>query len=266
MISGITVFALLLSLNQAISQSDTARGGSNLSDNPRILRNYVVDETGTLSNSQVNALSARLRQVEEQTTNQIVVYIIQSLQGESLEDLSIRLAEKNKIGKKDKNNGVLLLIAKADRKLRIEVGYGLEGALTDATSASIIRNDITPSFKQGDFYGGINKGVDAIIAVTKGEYAADKKNPKGSGDMCAGVPFFVILIFGIIFFFIITSIIRNSMGRGKSIYNSKSGWKAVPWFIPTSSGKSSSSWGSGGFGGFSGGGGSFGGGGASGSW
>ena len=254
----------LISWNNSFSQNDTALTRSR-ADNPVTLRNYVVDETGTLTNAQINSLTAKLRQVEEQTSNQIVVYVIPSLDGESLEDLSIRLAEKNKIGKKDRNNGVLLLIVKNDRKLRIEVGYGLEGALTDAASSSIIRNEITPKFKQGNYYDGINAGVDAIIAVTKGEYAGDKREPKGSGS-CGGVPFFVILIFIIIFFFIITSAIRNSFGRGKTMYGSKKGWSAVPWIISSGSSSRGSSWGSGSSGGFSGGGGSFGGGGSSGSW
>jgi uncharacterized protein len=257
---------LLMSLNVSQAQDDTSSFRSR-ADNPRVLRNYVVDETGTLTNSQVNALSEKLRQVEEQTSNQIVVYMIPSLGGDALEDLSIRIAEKNKIGKKDRNNGVLLLIVKNDRKLRIEVGYGLEGALTDAASSSIIRNDIAPNFKRGNYYEGINAGVDAIIAVTKGEYTADKREQKGSGA-CGGIPIFVLLIFAIIFFFIFTSIIRHSLGRGKNLYGSKSGWSAIPWIISSGSG-SKGSWGSGssgGFGGFSGGGGSFGGGGASGSW
>ena len=254
---------IAMSLYSVYAQDETG-ATRNRSENPTVLRNYVVDETGTLTNSQVNALSQKLRQVEEQTSNQIVVYIIPSLDGESLEDLSITLAEKNKIGKKEKNNGVLLLIVKNDRKIRIEVGYGLEGALTDAASSSIIRNDIAPKFKQGNYYDGINAGIDAMIAVTKGEYTADKREQKGSG-MCGGVPFFVILIFMIIFIFIITSAIRNSFGRGKTMYGSKRGWSSVPWIISSGSSRSSgSSWGS--SGGFSGGGGSFGGGGASGGW
>lgn len=262
-------FALLLmhaAMPYSYSQSDTSSFKSR-ADNPKTLRNYVVDETGTLTNAQINTLATKLRQLEEQTSNQIVVYMIPSLDGESLEDLSIRLAEKNKIGKKDKNNGVLLLIVKNDRKLRIEVGYGLEGALTDAASSSIIRNEIAPYFKKGSYYEGINAGVDAIISVTRGEYTADKSNKKDGGGICMGVPFFVILIFIIIFFFIFTSIIRSIFGRGKSMYGSKKGWSAIPWIISSGSGSRSSSWGSsGGFGGFSGGGGSFGGGGASGSW
>lgn len=257
--------ALVLAASALFAQNDTSAFRSR-ADNPQTLRNYVVDETGTLSNSQVNALASKLKQFEDQTTNQLVVYIIPSLDGESLEEVSMSIAEKNKMGRKDRDNGVLLLIVKNDRKIRIEVGYGLEGALTDALSSSIIRNEIAPNFKQGRYYEGINAGTDAIISASKGEYAADKK-PKGSGGVCAGVPFFVILIFIIIFIFIITSIIRNSLGRGKSMYGSKKGWSSIPWIISSGSSGRSSSWGSsGGFGGFSGGGGSFGGGGASGGW
>ncbi len=247
------------------AQLDTSESAKGPLDKPRQLRNYVVDETGTLTGSQITALTEKIKSFEDQTSNQIVVYLIPSLGGDAIEDVSMKIAEVNKIGKKDKNNGVLLLIAKNDRKLRIEVGYGLEGALTDALSASIIRNDITPSFKSGNFYEGIQNGVDAIIAATKGEYTADKNKKSTEGGICMGVPIFVILIFMIIFFFIFTSIIRSMFGKGRSMYGSRKGWSSVPWIISSgSSGRSSSSsWSSGGF---SGGGGSFGGGGASGSW
>ena len=238
-----------------------------MSENPATLKKHVTDETGTLTPSELSALNLKLSGFEKVTSNQLVVYIIPSLDGESLEDVSIRIAEKNKIGKKDKNNGVLLLIVKNDRKIRIEVGYGLEGALTDAISSRIIRNDIAPAFKKGKFFEGINAGVDAIILVTKGEYKADTEEEKklsGSGECCFGIPIFVAIIFMIIFFFIITSFIRSLFGVGKSMHTGKkgnwsSGWGSGSW----SSGSRSSGFGGGGF---SGGGGSFGGGGASGGW
>ena len=264
----VLLLAILFSPGYAGARSDTSSFARSPLDNPRQLKNYVVDETGTLTGSQITLLSEKLKNFEAQTSNQIVVYIIPSLEGDAIEDVSMRIAEKNKIGKKDKDNGVLLLIAKNDRKLRIEVGYGLEGVLTDAVSSGIIRNEITPSFRNGNFFEGIQKGVDAIIAVTKGEYTAEKSAGRKDGGICMGVPFFVILIFGIIFVFIFTSIIRSMFGRGRSLYGSRKGWSSVPWIISSGSGRrSGSSWGSsGGFGGFSGGGGSFGGGGASGSW
>jgi len=238
------------------------------SDNPTKLVQYVTDETGTLSSGQAATLSQKLRDFDSKSSTQIVVYMIQSLEGESLEDVSQRIAEKNKIGRKGKDNGVLLFIAKGDRKLRIEVGYGLEGVLTDAVSSKIIRNEITPSFKSGNFYEGIDKGINAIIAVTKGEYTADKKSNKDpNAYTCWGMPIFIFMIFGFIFFMIFLSIIRRIFGIGRGIYSGKRGGNWTNWgggggFF--SGGSSSGS--SGGFSGFSGGGGSFGGGGASGSW
>lgn len=244
-----------------LSQSESKKP---LSENPTQFRQYVVDETGTLTPPQLGALIKKLQNEDKSTSNQIIIYIIQSLNGESLEDISINLAEKNKIGKKDKNNGVLMLVVKNDRKIRIEVGYGLEGALTDATSSSIIRNIITPEFKKGNYYDGIDKGVDAIISAIKGEYTADQNSGGSDSTCCFGIPIFVFIIFGIIFFFIFISFIKGFSGRGMHSrrgggWNSGGGWGGF-------GGGSSSSWGGGSSGGFSGGGGSFGGGGASGSW
>ncbi|MBL8005933.1 MAG: TPM domain-containing protein [Ignavibacteria bacterium] len=255
---------LFLFLSAAQFSYSQNQNSGTLSDNPVQLRNFVTDETGILNPSQLSALNNKLLSFEKTTSNQVIVYIIGSLKGESLEDVSIRLAEKNKIGKKDKNNGVLLLIVKDDRKIRIEVGYGLEGALTDAACSGIIRNEITPQFKKGMYYEGINKGVDAIIATTKGEYTADKNSDNTNISCCFGMPVFVIIIFGLIFMFIFTSFIRSLFGVGRSVYSGSnkwgSGWSGGSW------GSGSSHGSSGGFGGFSGGGGSFGGGGASGSW
>lgn len=258
------VFILLATVLTGYAQTPTEKS---LADNPAQLRRYVTDETGTLTASQISTLNNKLVGFEKTTSNQVIVYIIPDLKGESLEDLSIRLAEKNKIGKKDKNNGVLLLIVKNDRKIRIEVGYGLEGALTDAICSQIIRNEISPNFKKGKFYEGIFSGIESIMAVTKGEYTAEKEkdSKSGSGECCFGIPIFVVIIFIFIFFSIITSFIRSIFGFGKGMYTNKKG----NW---SSGGFGGGSWGSGGSsggfggGGFSGGGGSFGGGGASGSW
>jgi uncharacterized protein len=234
----------------------------NLSENPTQLRQYVTDETNTLTPSQLSSLNSKLQKEDKATTNQIIVYMISSLNGESLEDVSIRLAEKNKIGKKERNNGLLMLVVKDDRKIRIEVGYGLEGVMTDALSSSIIRNVMTPSFKAGNYYEGIDKGVDAVISAIKGEYTADKNSLGSEQTCCFGIPIFIIIIFGFIFFFIFMSVIRSIFGRGRSVYTGRRGWNNGGW-----GGFGGGSWGGGGGGGgFSGGGGSFGGGGASGSW
>ena len=207
----------------------------------------------------------KLINFEKETSNQLVVYMIPSLNGESIEEVAIELAEENKIGQKGKDNGILLLIAMNDKKMRIEVGYGLEGALPDATALSIINNEIKPEFKKNEFFKGIDRGVDAIIAATKGEYTAKESDDDGSGiGLCFGMPVFVIIVFFVIFIMIIFSFIQRLFGCGKGwtsggAHSGTSGW----W--SSGSGSSSSSSGSS-FGSFSGGGGSFGGGGASGGW
>ena len=224
------------------------------------VKTYVTDKTGTLTSTQLKSLEQKLAAFEKETSNQLVVWMEPSLDGNSVEDRSYELAEQNGIGQKSKNNGVLLYIAKDDRKLRIEVGYGLEGALTDALSSQIIRKEITPQFKKGNFFEGINAGVDAIIQATKGEYTADKdSDDEGSGAGICCVPFPIIIFVFIFFFIFVMPIISKIFGwnKGKSGRNN---W----WF--TGGGGSGSGWSSGSGGGFSGGGGSFGGGGSSGSW
>jgi len=216
----------------------------------------VTDRTGTLTRDQIAALERKLVAFEQETTNQIAVLLIPSLEGDSLEDYSIRLAEKWKIGQTGRNNGVILLVVKNDRKLRIEVGYGLEGALPDALAGTIIRNEIAPLFKEGRFYQGIDAGVNSIIAATKGEYKARPKEKSSPIDFW--LPFLIVGAF-IIFFTLAASQARrrNYHSGGSRGWNSGGGF----WF-------GGSSWGGGGSdsGGFSGGGGDFGGGGASGDW
>ncbi len=231
------------------------------------IKNYVTDQTGTLTSSQISDLETKLSSFDKQTSTQVVVFMIGTLGDGSLEDRSHDIAEQNGVGKKSKNNGVLLFIVKDDRKLRIEVGYGLEGALTDAISDQIIRKEIAPQFKQGNYYAGINAGVEAIIKVTKGEYTQDTKNnnDSGFGGLLCGLPVIFVLFFGFIVLMFIMRIISRIFGWRR--FGGGGGWfsgGSGGWF----SGGGGSSWGGGGFsgGGFSGGGGSFGGGGASGSW
>ena len=219
----------------------------------------VTDRTGTLTRDQITVLERKLAAFERETTNQIAVLLIPSLEGDSLEDFSIRLAEKWKIGQQGRNNGVILLIVKNDRKLRIEVGYGLEGALPDALAGTIIRNEISPRFRDGQFYQGIDAGINALIAATKGEYKAGPKKKRNQVE--AWIPF---LIMGAsVFFFILAA----SRARRRHYHSgSRRGWNSGGGFW-----YGGSSWGGGGgggsdSGGFSGGGGDFGGGGASGDW
>lgn len=219
----------------------------------------ITDRTGTLTRDQIAALERKLAAFERETTNQIAVLLIPSLEGDSLEDYSIRLAEKWRIGQKGRDNGVILLIVKNDRKLRIEVGYGLEGALPDALAGTIIRNEISPRFREGQFYQGIDAGVNAVIAATKGEYKAGPKRKRS--QMEAWIPFLIMGAF-LVFF-----ILAASRARRRQYHSgSRRGWTSGGGFW-----YGGSSWGGGGggdfdSGGFSGGGGDFGGGGASGTW
>lgn len=226
-----------------------------------VLKNYANDQTGSLGSSELNTLESKLKLFDDSTSNQVVFLMMNTLDGYPLESFCYETATKNQIGSKKNNNGVLFFVAKEDRKMRIEVGYGLEGALPDALASSILRNEVRPYFKSGDYYAGVNAGLEAIILATKGEYKGEPKS-KGKGT---GFPFIVIVII-----FIIIAALSGKGGKG-------GGGGLLPLLILSSMGGSrgrggfggGSSWGGGGgggFGGFSGGGGSFGGGGSSGSW
>jgi uncharacterized protein len=257
-------FLFLIFISAVCISSSFAQESESTATNTKIAH-YVTDQTGTLTSSEISSLEEKLSNFDKETSTQVVVYMMSTLGGESLEETSYDIAEKNGIGQKSKNNGVLLFIVKDDRKLRIEVGYGLEGALPDALAGQIIRKEITPYFKQGKYYEGIDAGVDAIMSATKGEYTQDKQySEKKNSDFgvgCCGVPILVLVIFLFFGVFFVSSILRRIFGWGRGSGRS-SWWNSGGW----SSG-SGSSWSSGSsFGGFSGGGGSFGGGGASGSW
>lgn len=142
-------------------------------DTPRLM-GRVNDYAKILSPQERQQLDDSLAGYEEQTSNQIVILTVSSLAGDSLEDFSIRTAERWKLGQKDKNNGILILVVKNDRKIRIEVGYGLEPKITDAFSGQVIRQIITPAFRNGQYYQGLN---DAVVAMTEkigGEFTSDR--------------------------------------------------------------------------------------------
>lgn len=138
------------------------------------LAGRVNDAAHMLSSSTIEELEAMLKAHEDSTSNQVVVLTIPGLQGEALEDYSMRVVETWKIGQANNDNGVLLLIARDDRKMRIEVGSGLEGDLPDITCGRIIRHEITPRFRDGDFDGGVRAGVHAILAAIQGAYSASE--------------------------------------------------------------------------------------------
>ena len=262
------------------------------------LSGRVVDQTRTLPSGDIAALTQTLRDFEARKGSQVAVLIVPTTAPETIEQFSIRVAEAWKVGRKKVDDGAILVVAKDDRKLRIEVGYGLEGALNDVTAKRIIDEIITPKFRSGDFAGGISAGVDRIIRVIDGETLPAPPAPRqGSGLLSHIDPLNPFVLFGI---FVIGAILRTTLGRliGAVATGGVVGvlaWliagslaasiiAAVIAFIFTLFGESIASsngghgnWsGSGGgsysgssssdSGGFSGGGGSFGGGGASGSW
>jgi uncharacterized protein len=253
---------------------------------PELAGRRVVDEADMLDPQQEQQLTGKLEALDRNTTRQLVVVTIPNLQGHPVEDFAFRLGEKWKIGNAEADNGAILLIARDDKRVRIEVGDGLEGILPDAMAYFIIRDHITPRFKVSDYPGGINAGVDALleqlqapleVAEQRALQATDRRAAaRSGGDSGSWVP----LVFGgIILFFIVLPAMFGRRGRGRRYRRGGSGlghvilWSALD--AATRGGGRGGGWGGGGFGGggfggggggFSGGGGSFGGGGASGSW
>ncbi len=223
------------------------------------LTGRVVDDAGVLSASTQSELTGMLAEHERATGEQVVVVTLDSLQGHTIEDFGYQLGRHWGIGQKGKNNGVLLIIAPKERKVRIEVGYGLEGTLTDAASRTIIDNYILPSFKRGDFNAGVIAGTTSILKVLGGN-PLEMGEPATSGvSPIVAVLLSVLLIplIGMTFVFL-WAVITGRVRQGGSYGGYPDRWST-----------GGSSWGggsSGGGGGFSGGGGSFGGGGASGGW
>jgi uncharacterized protein len=207
---------------------------------------YVNDFAGLLSPAAKSQIENFLRNFEASDSTQVVVVTVPNLQGEPIDMVALQFAETWKIGQKGKDNGALLLIGKEDRKMRIEVGRGLEGQLTDLLAGRIVDNEIAPRFKQGDFEGGIAAGVNAIVQAVRGEY---KGTGKAGGRKKNAGPWW---IFPLLFFVLPLLGRLGGNGRGR---HSGGYWIGGGGFG-----------GGGGGGGFSGGGGGFSGGGSSGSW
>ena len=248
----LSVFFIVILLTLAQSLLSSA-----LDDPP--LRGRVNDYANLLSSARAQALVQRLEQFENETGHQIAVLTIPTLEGEDIEGFSIRVAENWKIGKKGFDNGVILVVAQNDRKLRIEVGYGLEGILPDAIANRIIQQIIVPRFRANDFPGGIEAGVDAIMKVTSGEPLSETARKRKAAPR-SYIPLIGPLLLLVVFFFSIFSRWASPTAwntRGRRGYYGPGG------FFP---GGGFGGGGFGGGGGFSGGGGGFGGGGSSGSW
>jgi uncharacterized protein len=230
------------------------------------LTGRVVDSANLLKADELSALEQKLQAHEEKTTDQVVIATVRSLGGTSVEDYANRLFRLWQLGQKARNNGVLLLVAPSERKVRIEVGYGLEGALTDALSKVITATAIAPKFKQNDFVGGLNAGVDAILSVLTGDAEEWHRRAKVREDESHSIEPIVAIVLLVIFILIVRQIMGGG-GGARRYHRTRSGrWIPVP--VPTGGGWDGGWSGGGGLsgGGFSGGGGSSGGGGASGSW
>lgn len=232
------------------------------------LTGRVVDEAHLLSPDQAAALDGKLAALEQQSQRQVVVVTLPSLEGYEIEDYGYRLGRAWGIGDKARNDGALLIVAPNERKVRVEVGYGLEGILTDALTSVIIQREIVPRFKQNDYAGGINAATDQLIAQLKlpdDEARKVAAQAQATQDKAAEPHFdFGTVVFLLVFFFFFVLPFLRSMRGGGRRYGASPGVMIFPtggW-----GGGGGSDWGGGGGGGFSGGGGSFGGGGSSGSW
>lgn len=236
------------------------------------LTGRIVDEAQLLQPLDRDALDHELAALEAKSTDQLVIYTTRSLQGYSIEDFGYRLGRFWQIGQKDKNNGVVLIVAPNERKVRIEVGRGLEPQLTDLMTKLIVENAILPAFRRNDFAGGIKAGVRDIRDVLLGDAEAVKERARAAPKRTTDGNDFAVWIF-IMFMLLaimatwVQSVQAANSGRGDS-RSQRSGSRSrrggSPVFVPSGSGWGGSS--GGWSGGFSGGGGDFGGGGASGSW
>jgi uncharacterized protein len=230
------------------------------------LNGRVIDHGDLISDAKELELAAKLAALERDTTDQVVVVTVPDLQGYEIEEYGYQLGRAWGIGQAQKNNGVLLIIAPRERKVRIEVGYGLEPVLTDALSALIIQNEILPSFREGYFERGIEQGVNAIDSQLRLDPAEAQARAAAAERPRSKAPVGVALVIGVIFVLMILAMIGGGGGRGR---RRPSGVGPILlWAAAEALRSSGRGGGGGGFGGggFGGGGGSFGGGGASGGW
>lgn len=231
----------------------------------------VTDVAGVLSPDQVAILEQKLVALDDSTSNQIAVVLIKSLDGYEAAEYANKLFREWGIGNKKTNNGVLILAAIDDRKVWIEVGYGLEGAIPDITASSIYRNEIVPEFKQQNYYRGIDRAIDALSKAAVGEYKVKRERGKGEGNDIGGILKFIIIVIVVIII-----IARGGGGRGGGMMSRRGVGgiaEAMLWSSLLGGGnRGGGGWGSGSSGGFGGGGfggfggGSSGGGGAGGGW
>lgn len=239
-------------------------------DFPEKPNTLVNDYANVLSADQKQQLETKLVAFNDSSSTQIAIAILKSVGEYDINEYAVELGRKWGVGQSGKNNGIMIVVAVGDRKISIQTGYGLEGALPDIYAKRIIDNDIKPNFKAGNYYAGLDEGTSSIIKYTRGEYKND--SPKASSKKGGGGGSIVIIIIIVI---VIIIIMRKGGGGGSEVIGGRGASNALFWAMLFGSGggggRSSGGWGGGssgggggGFGGF--GGGSFGGGGSSGSW
>ncbi|MDP3655729.1 MAG: TPM domain-containing protein [Brevundimonas sp.] len=229
------------------------------------LNGRVIDHGDLVSDAKERALAVRLEALERDTTDQVVVVTVPDLQGYEIEDYGYQLGRAWGIGQEGRNNGVLLIVAPRERKVRLEVGYGLEPVLTDALSALIIQNEILPSFREGHFERGIEQGVAAIDRQLRLDPAEARARAEAAERPRSSAPIGVAIIIAVIFLLMIFAMLGGAGGRGRR--RRAGGVGPILIWAASEALKNNGRGGGGGFGGgFGGGGGSFGGGGASGGW
>ncbi|HSP34688.1 MAG TPA: TPM domain-containing protein, partial [Thermoanaerobaculia bacterium] len=186
---------------------------------------WVTDTAGVLQPDQLSALNRKLSDFEQSSGSQFIIYIFPSLEGQPVEDFTIRCVQKWKVGQKKYDNGLVLFVFVKDRKVRIEVGYGLEGSVTDAYSSRVIRDYIAPHFQQSDYYGGLNAASDALIAkIRGGEAPVPPANPRPSPQQGRGggnpgfgsvIPILILIVFLV---FILPMLRRRGGGCGGCLW------------------------------------------------
>jgi len=238
-------------------------------DFPEKPNTLVNDYSGVLSAEQKQALESKLVAFDDSSSTQIAIAILKSVGDYDINEYAVNLGRKWGVGQSGKNNGIMIVVAVGDRKISIQTGYGVEGALPDVYARRIIDNDIKPEFRAGNYYAGLDAATSSIIQYTKGEYKND--NPRVASRKSGGGGSIIIVIIIII---VILIIMRKGGGGGSEVIGGRGASNALFWAMLFGSGGGGrggdsgwgggSSGGGGGFGGF--GGGSFGGGGSSGSW
>jgi uncharacterized protein len=238
---------------------------------PPAPEHYLNDYAGLVGAADAQRLDEKLRRFDQETSSQVLVVIYPELPSPSLEDFTVRAAQSWRVGRKKLDNGVVLFVFVKERKARLEVGYGLEGALPDAMAHRIIDERLAPAFKAGRYAEGLEAAIDAVLAATRGEYTASPPPSEHGG----GGSILVLLFLFVPVFFILSSRLRHLPAATYDRAGYDAAGNPWVWGVPGRGrrrrgdfwgGGGGGGWGGGGGGGFSGGGGSFGGGGATGSW